>query len=88
MSNRKQVISRRYYPTYYGSRNTARSYRSYYVGGTVRSGSADHVVGTCDASAPDGWVTGVRGGYAARTRAALNLLPGFAGKLSGPNERN
>jgi hypothetical protein len=76
-SNRKQVIGRRYYPTYYGRENTRHSYRSYYVGGTIRSRSADYVVGTCDASAPDGWVAGVRGGYAARTSAALNNLPNF-----------
>jgi hypothetical protein len=75
--NRKQVIGRRFYPVYRGRINTYRSYRSYCVGGAVRSGSADFVVGTCDASAPDGWVTGVKGGYAARTSAALALLPGF-----------
>jgi hypothetical protein len=80
MQQKKNVISRRYYPIYYGRVNTSYSYRSYYVGGTIRSGSQDQVIGQCDATAADGWVRGVRGGYAARTRPALELLPNFTKK--------
>jgi hypothetical protein len=77
MNATKQILSRRYYPVYHGRENTYRSYRSYYVGGNVRKGSADRIVGVCDAIVNDGWVTGVNGAYAARTSDALKTLPGF-----------
>lgn len=76
MGHQKQIISRRYYPTYYGRTNTYRSYRSYYVGGTVRPGSADRIVGTCDASVADGWILGKRQNPI-RSANDLYLLPGF-----------
>jgi hypothetical protein len=76
MENKKTVIGRRFYPVYYGKPNTQCSYRSYYVGDTVRKGSADFVAGTCDASVPDGWVPGVHGNPA-RKRTALDVLAGF-----------
>lgn len=76
-TGRKIVISRRYYPLYYGKINTYRSYRSYYVGGQVRKGTADRIIGTCDASVQDGWVIGVKGASVARTSEALNTLSGF-----------
>jgi hypothetical protein len=77
---RKNVIARRYYPIYYGRPNTYRSYRSYRVGGTVRPGSADQIVGTCDGAAPDGWVAGLRSptGLPTRRMDAVERLPGWA----------
>jgi hypothetical protein len=71
----KIVISSRYYPEYYNRRNTYWSYRSYRVGKCITH--RDYVVGHCDDDVPDGWIVGVRGGYAARTGEALNLIPGY-----------
>jgi len=57
----KTVISSRYYPSYYGRRSTHRSYRSVYVGAEPAKGSADHIIGVCDDSVPDGWIAGPHG---------------------------
>jgi hypothetical protein len=76
VETKKMVIGRRYYPWYYGKKSTYRSYRSYFVG-ALRPGTSDYVVGTCNPSVPDGWVTGECGAYAARTYRALCALPGF-----------
>lgn len=75
----KQIISSRYYPTYYGRRNTYRSYRSYRVG-VCTTGTADRVIGYCSDSVPDGWVTGERGGYACRTFKPVASLHGYIPK--------
>jgi hypothetical protein len=69
----KKVISRRYYPTYYGQMNTYRSYRSYYVGGEPRRGSADRVVGTCSINVPDGWIDGPNGNPTRRSISEHNI---------------
>jgi hypothetical protein len=76
MGTKKMVIGRRYYPWYYGRSNTRWSYRSYIVG-ALRPGTSDYMIGTCNPSVPDGWVTGTRGAYAARTYRALYALQGF-----------
>jgi hypothetical protein len=76
-TTRKNVISRRYYPVLHGKVSTHYSYRSFYVGGDPIKGSADHIIGTCDGAASNGWVKGVKGAYAARTADALKNIQGF-----------
>jgi hypothetical protein len=75
----KNVISRRYYPVYHGRSNTTYSYRSLYIGGTVRSGSADVIVGTVPTDIPNGWVCTPAGnplrGISLRKWIANNTLP-------------
>ena len=57
----KKIISRRYYPYYYGRINTHYSWRSYTVGGTVRQGTADRLAGYVSDDITDGWIIGARG---------------------------
>lgn len=71
----KKVISSRYYPIYYGRRNTHYSYRSYRVGEPITS--SDYVIGYCDNSVANGWVAGERGAYACRTFKPVKALPGY-----------
>lgn len=73
---RKMIVTRNYYPRYYGKRSSRYAYRSYYVG-IPRPHTCDAVVGTCDAVVPDGWVPGVNGAIAARTHDAVTRLPGY-----------
>lgn len=73
---RKYVIGRRFYPCYYGKKNTHYSYRSFYVG-YCRTNTSDYLFGVVDGTVPDGWVTGLRGAYATRTVDAVTRLPGF-----------
>jgi hypothetical protein len=75
---KKLVISSRYYPTYYGRRSTSYSYRSWYIGTAATALTrADRIIGRCDATTDEGWVTGVQGATAARTFDAVRRLPGW-----------
>ncbi len=76
----KNVISKRYYPYYHGKMNTQYSYRSYYVGGNIRPGSSDYIVGQCPDSTPDGWALG-KNNNPLRPGNNLNIL-GFIKKIS------
>ena len=61
------LISRRYYPVYHGRQSTRFSYRGWVVGGEVRRGSADYLVGLISPHILDGevdelgWVTTTAG---------------------------
>lgn len=75
----KKVYNTRYYPWYHGRQNTQYSYRSFYVAKSVDSvpGRDKYLIGYCDDETPSGWVTGIKGAYAARTWAALKNLKNF-----------
>ena len=74
----KKVISGRYYPSYYGRRNTRWSYRSYRV---VKADHeciySEYAVGYCDGDVREGWVSGPMGAVATRTVRELRNVPGF-----------
>lgn len=63
-----KLISRRYYPTYNGRKNTYYSYRSFWIGNTVRKGTADYVIDEnfIDTDGESGWIAGPNGNPARR----------------------
>ena len=54
----KPIVSRRYYPVYYGQESTNYSFRSYYIGKMPRKGTADQLIGYVPDTLPNGWVDG------------------------------